>query len=210
MNVQKTSFPALWVKILNTWQHTKSEQRKLGCNWQCTQFWGRHTQQQKNVTKKIKLSITWPVIHSVSVGLPPHTAFSISKTTSVRNEPDQCKNTDSLPSKVFTHVLVHLVAVYQTCLGPKKETKTNKKSLILKSGEKGAALSPPPPLLPRCKAASPAAGDGGDVFIQSVKCRDQRMSSTGIIAWWGASILWGAVVLCSHLVVLLETNSSKT
>lgn len=151
MNVQKTSFPALWVKILNTWQHTKSEQRKLGCNWQCTQFWGRHTQQQKNVTKKIKLSITWPVIHSVSVGLPPHTAFSISKTTSVRNEPDQCKNTDSLPSKVFTHVLVHLVAVYQTCLGPKKETKTNKKSLILKSGEKGAALSPPPPSSPDVK-----------------------------------------------------------
>lgn len=57
-----------------------------------------------------------------------HTAFSISKTTSASNELDRCKNTDSLPSKVFTHVLVHLVAVYQTtCLGPKK-TKQIKKA----------------------------------------------------------------------------------
>lgn len=119
---------------------SKSEQRQIRSNRPCSELnFGANTDHKiKNWKKKkeIKLLITWTLIHSQY-----QWAFciqlSISKTTSVRNELDWCKNTDLLQSKVFTTLFVHLVTVYQTkCLGQKNKKPNSQR------GEKGAALSP--------------------------------------------------------------------
>lgn len=66
-------------------------------------------------------------------------------------------------------------------------------------------------LTPWCKAVDPGTGDWEDVFILSEKRWDQRISSTGIISWWGATTVCGpvAAVLRSHLVVLLGKTTTK-
>lgn len=93
--------------------------------------------------KKIKLLITWTVIHS-------QWAFCIqlyiSKTSYlIRNELDWCKNTGLLRSKVFTHVLVRLGQKQNACF-----SKWRRESYTLTAW---------------CTAVNPDTGDQEEVFV---------------------------------------------
>lgn len=126
--------------------------------------------------KKIKLSITWTVIHS-------QWAFCIqlyiSKTSYlIRNELDWCKNTGLLRSKVFTHVLVRMGQKQNACF-----SKWRRESYTLTAW---------------CTAVNPDTGDREDVFVllENVETKESFHDE-----WRKVTS-----VLCCHLVFLLEKN----
>lgn len=176
---------------------------------------GKYTEQM--ATKLVEKNMTQQAMQQILV------PRLISKTEKIRNKAIDHRNCDPL-TVGFLHTAFNikhfnfskkwtwLMQKYR--ITPKQSIYTflsiwwpgqkNKKP-VSQSGEKEAALSP------RCKAVDPGTGDWEDVFILSEKRWDQRISSTGIISWWGATTVCGpvAAVLRSHLVILLEKTTTK-